>query len=170
MPVFHFVLRAYGTWHPDHLSGWNQHGDPYRRRADIPLGRYRRKTQRWESVEFASEMRRPLLDMAREVCRRRVWRCHTAAVTATHIHIVTSWRDAPLIVDQVTESFVQDTLKRLLGLTAAKLSGIKGRRWFSDGGKPKRVRDLAHLHWLITEYLPQQGGIFWSEAWKPETL
>jgi hypothetical protein len=162
MPVFHFVLHAYGTWHPDHPRGWHQHGDPYPLRPDIPLARHRRKIQRWESAEFIEDMQQPMLDMVLDICRRRTWRCHAAAINITHIHIVASWPNLPRN-ETLPPDFLHNTFKRLLGLTAAKLAGTKGRPWFSTGGKPKRVRDIAHLHWLKTEYLPKQGGLYWVE-------
>ena len=159
MPVYHFVLHAYGTWHPDHPGGWHQHGERGPMRPDVALGRYRKKTQRWETAGFAAYMRTPLVEMVLDICRRRGWRCHAAAVNETHVHIVASWRE------EMEALRAQHAFKRLLGWRAAKLAGTEGRRWFSDGGIPKRVRDKEHLSYLVNIYLPGQGGAIWVEGW-----
>lgn len=126
-------------------------------RPDAALGRHRRSTQRWDSAVFGAEMQSALVDMAIEACWRRGWRCHAAAVNDTHVHMVVSWRE------EVDAVHVQNTLKRVLGWRAAKVSGTEGRRWFSDGGIPKRVRDNDHLVYLVHAYLPDQGGVFRKE-------
>ncbi len=157
MPVFHFILHAYGSWHPDNEHGWHQHGEPWAQKPNAALGSYRRKSQRWQSVEFHDELQRELLAMALEICQRRMWRCHAAAITKTHLHAVISW------FGNTPADDVQHTMKRLLGWRATKLTKIEGRRWFSDGGKPIRVRESVHLVYLVREYLPEQGGLYWKE-------
>ena len=158
MPVYHILLHAYGTWHPGHPDGWHQHGEGIHFRAQPMLGKYRRARQRWPSAKFSSNHQPALSDMAKDVCKRREWRCHAIAIDEIHIHIVVSW------YTQVPEAIeVQNTLKRLLGLQMVRLTSIRGRRWLSDGGLPKQVADMEHLHYLLNEYLPNQGGYFWRE-------
>ena len=157
MPVYHFVLHAFGFWHPDREEGWHQHGDPWPRRCDEGLGIKRRNAQRWPTVTFADSVQESFQKMAIDICLRRRWRCHAIAVTSTHIHVAASWRDALEALE------VQASFKRILGWYASKLYGIHGRRWFSDGGRPRKVDGGTHLRYLIDHYLPEQGGVFWVE-------
>jgi hypothetical protein len=39
-----------------------------------------------------------------------------------------------------------------------------GRRWFVADGSRKRVHNRDHLTYLITEYLPDHPGLFWTEG------
>jgi len=166
MPVFHFVFRAYGTWHPDHALGWNQHGARGRLQKHIGLGFYRRDIQSQAPVEFCRGAQQALVNMAEYACRQRGIRCHAVVATSTHMHLVASWfsgHEAPSLYQ---------TLKRLLGLRAGEVYRVRGRRWFSHGGRPKRVADAEHLSWLMRRYLPKQGGVLWKEgdevlAWGP---
>jgi hypothetical protein len=151
-------MHAYGSWHPDHPDGWHQHGLATPLLPSENLGAHRRASQRWPTAEFSATLQPDLGEMARDICNRRQWRCHAVAINETHIHIVTSWRAPP---EDPLE--LQHTFKRLLGWKLAKLTNIQGRRWISDGGRPKPVADLEHLQYLLTEYLPDQGGHFWRE-------
>jgi hypothetical protein len=157
MPVFHFILHAYGTWHPDNKHGWHQHGEAWAQKPNVPLGSYRKKSQRWEAAEFHDELQHAFLVMTLDMCQRRKWRCHAVAINETHLHAVISW------FGSMPPDTVQHTAKRLLGWRAAKVTEVAGRRWFSDGGKALKVSDRAHLLYLVREYLPQQGGIYWKE-------
>ena len=96
--------------------------------------------------------------MILDVAHRRSWNVRAAMVTETHIHSVPSWRSNDLAPEDV-----QATFKRLLGLTMARRTKIKGRRWISDGGKPQRVRARAHLNHLKYVYLPKHLGKLWLE-------
>ena len=157
VPVYHFIFHAYGTWHPDHADGWHQHGVAGTRRSDAGTAKYRREVQRFETIAFSPEVQPILVDMVREVCGRRGWRCHSVAANETHVHAVISWSSGIGALE------AHDTLKRLLGWSLAKHSGVRGRKWMSHGGRPKRIWDLAHLHYLLREYLPEQGGVCWKE-------
>ena len=157
MPVYHFIFHGYGTWHPDHESGWHQHGVGRPLKPQIRLGQIRRRLQRFPTVTFSPDTQQSLVDMSRDICRRRDWRCHATAANETHIHIVASWRDVHEAMD------VHHTFKRILAWHLAQLRGEKGRHWLAHGGYPKRVEDMEHLGYLVREYLPDQGGVFWSE-------
>jgi len=159
MPAYHFTLHAYATWHPDHPEGWHQHGESTPLLPNQKLAEHRRQKQRWPAAEFVEPHHPALAEMATDICRRRDWRCHGGAITQTHIHLAASWHQSDL-----EPLHVQATLKRLLAWKIAQLTAIPGRRWFSDGGFPKPIADLAHLYYLLAEYFPNQGGHAWREA------
>ncbi|HVX84029.1 MAG TPA: hypothetical protein VH253_04360 [Phycisphaerae bacterium] len=156
MAVAHTVLHAYGSWHPDHPSGWHQHGENMPLRPDFHLGKRRRASQRWTTVHFPVEVHGELVDLAADICRRRGWQFHAIALTPSHMHLVYSWRTGLAALD------TQAVFKRILGWKLAKLSGVSGRRWFSDGGRPKLVRSAEHLAFLLEEYLPDQADTFFA--------
>lgn len=158
MAVYHFVLHVYGSWHPDHPDGWHQHGEVEALAPQAKLGQYRRDRQRWDEARFPERHHSALAEMIVDVCERRRWRAHASAVTLNHIHALVSWRE-----EGVENLVVQATLKRLLGWKLAALMGVKGRRWFSDGGRPVAVENPGHFDFLVGTYFKDQGGYYWRE-------
>jgi len=168
MPVYHFVMHSYGTWQPDHKAGWYQHGVRRKLAPSKGIARHRREVQRWPTVHFSVDEQSQILILVRDIGEKRNWRCHAVAINPTHMHMIVSWRSAH------TAAVVRHTYKRLLGLRMARLRKQPGRQWFSEGGRPSRIKDHDHLSRLLDFYLPKQGGTLWREkdgfqsrGWKP---
>lgn len=128
------------------------------RLPDAGLAAYRGSRARWPGAQFDYEHHEAISGMICDICNRRAWRLHASMVTLNHLHIVASWAGVTL-----KPPTVQATFKRLLGLTMARRTAIRGRQWFSEGGKPQRVEDIKHLRHLKYEYLPGHLGTLWLE-------
>ena len=55
-------------------------------------------------------------------------------------------------------------VKNVLSLLLGRVSKQSGRRWFVSYSSRKRVRDEAHLSYLVTQYLRDHRGAFWREG------
>ncbi len=156
--VGHFVLHAYRSWNADNPNGYISRGHHGILAPDEGIARYRNRIAAQPVVVWDSASQDLILRLAKDICIHEIWRLHGVAITATHIHAVVSVRDS------MEPATMQHRLKRLLGKNLSQGSGNRGKRWFSRGGQPTRVRDAKHLHYLLRQYLPQQGGLYWCEG------
>jgi hypothetical protein len=53
-------------------------------------------------------------------------------------------------------------LKNVLSYLLGKEIGPRGKRWFVRHGSRKRVKDPAHLGYLVDSYFPDHRGLFWK--------
>ena len=156
--VGHFVLHAYRSWNADNPRGYVNRGHHGILAPDEGIARYRNRSAAQPAVEWDGIAQALILTLTNEICSQETWRLHGIAITATHIHAVTSKRGS------VELAAMQHRLKRLLGKDLSQRTGKRGKRWFSRGGQPTRVRDSKHLEYLLRQYLPQQGGLYWCEG------
>ena len=158
MPVFHFTLHAYRSWHEDDPRGYVQRGEEGIQPSNPNLAAYRDRLASQSEVRFSADQMILLLDAVRTTCERRNWIAHGATATCTHVHAVIRW------TQEQTAEQVQAGLKSGLGFCLSKEKGTTGNRWFSRGGAPARVEDHAHLFHLLNDYLPKhatdEGGLF----------
>jgi len=157
MPVYMFTFHAYGSWMPDHPRGYAQRGAGILPPDSGMADRYRRRMKQPETT-FTRARQRILVEGSIDIGERRSWRPHAVGTDRTHVHILMSWTD-----QKTAWPFVRDTLKRLLGMMLSQAEDVRGVRWFSRKGSRKRVRDRGHFEYLITSYLPDHPGVFWSE-------
>jgi hypothetical protein len=85
--------------------------------------------------------------------------CMVLCREPTHLHAVVSWPDEGLAFTRV-----RGRIKNLLSLDLSRRAGVTGRPWFADGGSRRRVKDEAHLAYLLDVYLPRHGGVQWFEG------
>ncbi|MGC9259374.1 MAG: hypothetical protein ACP5I8_04735, partial [Phycisphaerae bacterium] len=109
-------------------------------------------------VVWDDQYQRLIVALITEVCVKEIWRLHGIAVTPTHVHAVASMHQKVELVA------VQRRMKQQLGKRLSESTGKRGKRWLSRGGQPTRVKDSKHLHYLLRQYLPQQGGLYWCEG------
>jgi hypothetical protein len=83
---------------------------------------------------------------------------HGAGTDDGRVHYALSWR-AYIPWDQVMQK-----LKNVLSYLLGKEIGPRGKRWFVRHGSRKRVKDPAHLGYLVDSYFPDHRGLFWKEG------
>jgi hypothetical protein len=175
MPVALITLHTYRSWREDNARGYVQRGKAGVQPPSERLAQWRDEKAKQEPVRFNEEQRAYAIDAAADVCGRRDWRLHAASCTATHLHVIVSWREEQLLTcagdstglppgasRQQQVEHVAAKLKQLVGMLLSKREGVKGRRWFSRGIHDRWVRDREHLQRLMSEYLPrhaQEGGV-----------
>jgi len=155
MAVFHFTLHAYRSWNTDNPRGYVQHGEYGIKPQNVALGRVRDQLASFPPVVFDEEDRQFLVEQSHDVTQRRSLKLYGVTVIETHLHLVMGWEE------QRDENEVQTQLKRGFGFVLAQRHGTKGRPYFSRGGVPQRVKDIAHLRRLLDEYLPGHNGVMW---------
>ena len=106
-------------------------------------------------VVFDEGDRQFLVEQSLDVTRRRSLKLYGVTAIETHLHLIVGW------VEPCDEHEVQTQLKRGFGFVLAQRHGTKGRPYFSRGGVPARVKDIAHLRRLLDEYLPRHNGPMW---------
>ena len=156
--VGHFVLHAYRSWNADNPNGYVKRGNRGIFAPDEQLARVRNRLATQPPVIWDEPYQYLILALVREVCAKEIWRLHGIAVTPTHVHAVASTRQTVELIA------VQHRMKQQLGKRLSERAGKKGKRWLSRGGIPTRVKDSKHLHYLLKQYLPQQGGLYWCEG------
>jgi hypothetical protein len=159
MPVYLFTYHAYRSWMPDELGGYVRQGKGHIGPDRKMAAQYRRNAAQ-DEIEFDEAIRELLVVAAPNICATKGWRLHRIQVVTTHLHALVSWR-TPAEWKQVSNS-----LKRCLGAELSKALDRPGP-WFSRGRSRKRVKDVRHLNYLMTTYLPKHGGAFWVEP--PQT-
>jgi hypothetical protein len=158
MPVYLFTYHAYRSWMPDRARGFVQKGRGIQPTNDALADAYRRAAHD-EAYEFDAPAQILLISKARAVCVGDGWRLHGAVSEPTHLHAVVSWPDEGLAFTRV-----RGRIKNLLSLDLSRRAGVTGRPWFADGGSRRRVKDEAHLAYLLDVYLPRHGGVQWFEG------
>ncbi len=156
--VGHFVFHAYRSWNADNPNGYVKRGRLGILAPDISLARARDLLATHPSIRWDVQYQELIFAIIREICDTEVWRLHGIAITPTHIHSVVSTHQA------LDLHWVQRRMKQQLGRRLSLRTGNRGKRWLSRGGQPTRVKDSKHLHYLLREYLPQQGGLYWCEG------
>jgi hypothetical protein len=155
--VYHFTYHAFGTWRADHPRGYTVRGEGYRPPDPVEQAR-RQENLTQPVVHFDEMMQRVLIAGTYDVCENRGWHLYGAGNDPTHYHAAIGW-------DEFVEwQLVRDKLKNLLSLFLGRWTGIEGRTWFVEGGSRKRVRDKAHLEYLLNTYFPDHRGVFWKRG------
>ena len=161
MPVYLFTFHTYRSWSPAHPRGYVRHHEYQIRPTDPQRAQQYDDLATQPAVYLKPAQQRWLIAAAKEACIRRAYRLHAIAVTASHIHLLISWRQP------VGWNPVDDTLKRILGYQLTRQSGTNGHRWFSRGYSRKHIRDRDHFDRLLRCYLPnhrRQHGLVWCET------
>src|SRR5262249_14192832 len=105
------------------------------------------------------EIQRHILLFAHDICERAGWRVEAAGFDDGHAHLAISWRE------YIPWEEADRKLKNLLALKLNRWKNTPGKRWFvRRHGCPRRVRNHAHLDYLITEYFPDHPGVFWKRG------
>ena len=156
--VGHFVMHAYRSWNADNPNGYVKRGRRGILAPDKNLAQSRNRLATQPPVVWDDQHQYLIIALIREVCAEKIWRLHGVAVTVTHVHAVASIRKSVELIA------VQHRMKQQLGKRLGGSTGKKGKRWFSRGGDPTRVKDSKHLDYLLRQYLPQQGGLYWCEG------
>ncbi len=156
--VGHFVLHTYRSWKADHPPGYVKRGQRGILAADPRLARARDCLASGPPVVWDGLQEHLLLTSAKEICQKESWRLPGIAITETHVHAVIS------TYQKSEPQRLQTRIKQHLGKCLGQGTGQAGKRRFSRGGAPTRVKDSKHLNYLLRAYLPQPGGRFWSEG------
>jgi len=153
MPVYHFTYHAFGTWLPDHGRGYTRRGaqvlPPDHEMAD----RYRANMSQ-PPVRFTSEVQRVMIAELQTACEAQGYTLHSVGTDDTHLHVVVAW-DCSRHWKRVRAG-IQSSLSRRLNAMYGK------RKWFVARPSRKRVRDRAHLDYLVAEYHPAHRGWKWN--------
>ncbi len=142
MPVYHITLHAYRTWSPAKPQGYLRHHELLPQDYEM-AGKYDEAAAQ-SPVQFDPQQQQLLIDAVRDIAPRRDWRVHIVGVTATHLHVLISWRD-----EDITWRDVRDKIKSLAGLALSRAAGMRGKRWWARKGSRNRVRDREQLANII---------------------
>lgn len=157
MPVYLFTLHAYRSWNPDNPRGYVVRG----RGVQPPnpaMARLASLAASQPPMIFDRDHQQVMLSMIWDACQRRAWRLHYFATEPSHIHVLVSWREY-----QPWQQ-VRGKLKNLMSWQLGIQFFNPGRRWFSDEGSRRWVRDRRHFEHLMTRYLPRHSGLKWREG------
>lgn len=160
MPAYLFTFHAYRSWNADNPRGFVQRGKGVQP-PNHELARAYDSAASAAPMRFGHKHQRILIWVGFDVCARRGWRLHCAATEPTHVHYLVSWRGIERW-DQISNR-IKNIASLMLG---RKLEQQQGK-WFSKSGSRKRVRDRAHLDYLMNKYLPRHNGLTWCEADDP---
>ena len=159
MPVYHFVLHTYRSWNSDNPYGYHQRGEPRIKPSNPALAACRNRLAIYPPFNFSSQQQFFLINVSRETCIRRSWRLHAMLASATHLHILVSWKTS----DDV--AYVYGLLKRTMSREIGKLYAIKnGTPRFSRGVSRTRIRNSKHFAKARGEYFPKHIGWYWREG------
>jgi hypothetical protein len=162
--VYHFTLHAYRSWRPDHPRGYTRKGIGYLPRDTDRADEYDRNAKQ-EEVFFDELTQREILFFTLEICRNLGWTLEGAGFDPTHAHLVLSW------CGFVPWGEVDRRLKNLLVTMLNRRRGTPGKRWFvRRRSAPRRVKVRPHFDYLLTKYLPDHPGIFWTKGMLPPQL
>lgn len=153
MPVYHFTYHAHGSWLPDHHRGYTRRGARILPTDSKMAGRYRGHMKQ-PPVSFIDPMQELLIDELKRACHAQGYTLHSVATDATHVHVVVAWTtDRPWVR---VRAGLQSSMTRRLNRKLGK------HKWFVSNPSRKRVKDEAHLGYLIDTYHPSHRGWKWN--------
>lgn len=157
MPVALFTYHAYGSWLADRPQGYVE-----RHRGIQPTNKKLATIQRGSLTQaevcFDAGLQREIIERFLTVCQEEGYRAHAAASEASHVHLLTSWRDFEAPMKQVG-----GRIKNLLSLTLSRERDCVGHKWFARGASRQQVESRRHFEHLLHAYLPKHSGWFWCE-------
>jgi hypothetical protein len=156
MPVYLFTFHAYRSWMPDRGRGYVRREEGILPPDEEMAEKYRQRATN-DPTTLTREIQRALLEEMQTASQFQRLRFHAGSTEPSHIHSVTSWRDAR------TTLAVRSGVKKSLSIRLAKLSTPDHQLFLSGGASQKRVRDNAHLTHLLKVYLPTHRGVAWYE-------
>jgi REP element-mobilizing transposase RayT len=157
MPAYHFTLHSYRSWNADNPRGYVRYGQGIQPPSKS-VARFYDSRAKQSPVLFDRRHQSTITWIVWDACRHRDWRLHCVAFEPSHVHILVSWRSND------EWRIIRRKLKNLVSWALAKESAIEGRRWLVRKGSRKRVRDRGHFNYLVSNYLPKHGGLFWKEG------
>ena len=162
MPVYHITLHAYRSWNADNPRGYIRKDRKGVQPPDQALARSRDRWAKYPALEFGIDDQKFLVNATRDAAAKRGWDLLGVTVTTTHVH------SAIAVRGENDSGDIQARLKSGLGYQLAQQHGTKGRPYFSHGGVPERVKDEAHLRYLLEQYFPKHHSPIWCKAivWK----
>ena len=154
MPVYHFVIHAYGSYLPDHDLGSHHPTRGYRRPNHDELADAYHRRQREPTVMFGRDHQRLLIEAMQRAANFQGYQLFAVACDSAHLHVVAAWPDDARSPERVRAE-IKSSLTR-------RLNAALGRRsWLSARGACGRVWDWQQLSYLLTTYLPKHGGEQW---------
>lgn len=153
MPCYLFTWHTYGSWLPDRPPGYVH----WKRGLGLPnvsLAACYRDQQKEATVYFSLQHQEAIIDEIIFAANFQLFRVHSIACEATHIHMLASWKNsraAKTIRKSVRYSLTQ------------RLNCADRRHWFSRGGDIKQVKNQDHFDHLYYKYLPSHSGLKWNE-------
>jgi REP element-mobilizing transposase RayT len=157
MPVYLFTIHSYRSWNADHPRGFVQSGRGIQP-PNAALAVYYDNQAKQEAVHFSERHQRTIVWITWDACQWRSWRVHAVAFESSHVHILVSWHSSD------SWQTIRAKLKNLISWALSRDFGHEGHRWLVRKGSRKPVRDKRHFDYLVTNYLPRHGGIFWKEG------
>jgi REP element-mobilizing transposase RayT len=175
MPVYHLTAHAYRSWREDHPRGYVQRGEGLKEPSK-PLADWRARRANFDEARFEREAQEWLHPIVVAMALEKEVRLHACATCPTHVHVLISFRSPACTcgVDvehcfktcpgRMRADDVMIRMKRKMGQRLAQGMETCRRPWFSRGWDTSPVKNLRHLNYLVTEYLPEhetgQEGIF----------
>jgi len=160
MPVYLFTFHAYRSWNADDRRGFVSRGKGVQSPNQALAQAYNNSAKSRPAL-FGQAAQRILLWIGYDVCQRRGWRLHYAAIEPSHVHYLVSWNDE--LAWQEVSRRLKNVASTMLG---RKINDRKGH-WFSRSGSRKRVCDRQHFEYLMEVYLPRHKGLLWREGQPP---
>jgi hypothetical protein len=155
VPVYHFTYHAFGTWMPDHGHGYTRRGARVLPPDPSIADRYRARMSQ-PPMRFTPGIQRIMIEELQAACEAQGYTLHSVATDATHLHVVVSW-DSDRSWQRVRAG-LQSSLSRRLNALHGK------RKWFVANPSRKRVKDPAHLTYLVEKYHPGHRGWKWERT------
>lgn len=153
MPCCLFTWHTYGSWLPDRPQGYVH----WKRGLSLPnlgLAACYKDQQKEATVPLSLQHQETTINEILVAATFQLFRVHSIAYEATHIHMLVSWKDTRLpkrIRNSDRHSLTQ------------RLNRIESRDWFSRGGDIKHVKNQAHFDHLYIKYLPSHNGMKWDD-------
>lgn len=149
MAVYLFTFHAYRSWRPDDPRGYVKRGEGIQA-SDEQMADWYDRDAKHDAVRFDTDAQNAIVEATRSLAEKCAWRLHYVCATATHVHVLLSWRQYQ------DWNAVRTRIKRDFGRVLSKSLNKPGP-WFSRGGKDsrKRVRGREHFDYLMHRYLPK---------------
>lgn len=154
MPCYLFTYHAYRSWMPDRERGYVRRDEGVLPPDEEMADQYRRLAKE-DQVWFDAAIQRTAIDESMIAAGFQRFRLHMTATDPTHIHVLVSWTDArqwPKL-----RNGLKSSLTRRLNRDHHR------RTWFVENASRKRVKDVAHFTYHMTDYLPKHRGWKWRE-------
>lgn len=168
VPVYLITTHAYRSWSEGNPRGYVQRGQGLQK-TNESLARWRSANAREAPARFSGDAQKMIAQVVSEIAVERNVRLHAHAATATHVHVLVSFKSPACTCGasrfcakgcearRFVEAFTT-RLKQKMGQAVAKVNGTSGRQWFSRGWDLTRIRDREHFDYMVSKYLPRHAG------------
>jgi REP element-mobilizing transposase RayT len=154
--AYHLTWTTYGTWLHGDARGWVASRVPGIQEPDPERESTARGRMAEAAVVLTPAQREVVERTVREHCRIRGWVIHALNVRSNHVHVVVTAGSRGEEVMHQFKAWAARMLSDAAGLSGVVARKAGRRRWWTEHGSVKLIRDHAYLDNAIQYVMESQ--------------